>query len=161
MPSSDPSDPHPQLDMSGSPPRGGEAEGNLPSPSLSEVNDSDSEDIVRHAHINNLLHSARQNEGRVQKRSDGIKLSNNNYRTYNGHYENAQRGVGTRKRAMYPYDKYQMLVFPEEKELNLQEKFRWSDKHCHEYKYEISIPNKESWWYNKIYVLRSHPDIIE
>ena len=72
---------------------------------------------------------------------------------------NQENATASRPKALHPKETFHRLSFPSE--ISLSEKYRWTDKHHHLYKYEISMPNIHQWWYKHIYVKRNQQHIID
>ena len=72
---------------------------------------------------------------------------------------NQENATASRPKALHPRETFHRLSFPSE--ISLSEKYRWTDKHHHLYKYEISMPNIHQWWYKHIYVKRNQQHIID
>ena len=103
-------------------------------------------------HYNNSKSNYSDNRGRYNN-----SASYNS--AYEGRYRNNRSAEIQRSRAMFPKDKYHKLTFPGE--IQLEDKYRWSDKHGSQYQYEIAIPNRQHWWFKHIYVLRSYDKLIQ
>ena len=66
--------------------------------------------------------------------------------------------IASRPKALHPRETFHRLSFPSE--ISLSEKYRWTDKHHHLYKYEISMPNIHQWRYKHTYIKRNQQHII-
>ena len=63
-----------------------------------------------------------------------------------------------RSKALVPRERFYKLTFPSD--ITLREKYRWANKYGTLYAYQLTIPNKEQWWFKHIYVLRTYTSII-
>lgn len=86
--------------------------------------------------------------------SDQIKMFKNAVKVSDNPAGNQKK-----KNSLVPKDKFFKLSFPAG--IGLQEKYDWSNKYSPKYQQEMTIPNKQHWWFQHVYVLRCHNHLIQ
>ena len=73
--------------------------------------------------------------------------------------EDTRRATGRDKQPFIPRKDFHLLVFPEG--ISFGERNLWKNKYYYKLLHEVAIPNGHKYWYNNIYVLWKHPQLIE